>query len=72
MGESCIDGTVLGLPGECSIEGLTHKVGGCHRLPQKWTDSVVVTTLSAYISHGQEPGYSCSTDLHTVKGIIVL
>jgi hypothetical protein len=28
----------------------------CHGLPRKWTDSAVMTTLSAYISHGQGLG----------------
>jgi hypothetical protein len=31
-----------------------------------------MTTLSDYISHGQELEYRCSTDSHAVKGIIVL
>jgi hypothetical protein len=44
----------------------------CHKLPQKWTDLVVMTMLSAYISHGQELEYCCSTDSHAVKCSIVL
>jgi hypothetical protein len=44
----------------------------CHRLPLKWTDSAVMTTLSAYISHGHSPEYCCSTDSHAVECLIVL
>jgi hypothetical protein len=39
----------------------------CHGLPRKWTDLAVMTTQSAYISHGQGPEYRCSRDSHAVK-----
>jgi hypothetical protein len=37
---------------------------------RKWTDSAVMTTPSDYISHGQGPEHSSSTDSHTVKVLL--
>jgi hypothetical protein len=42
----------------------------CHRLPWKWTDLAIITTLSAYISHGLGLGYCCSINSHAVIALL--
>jgi hypothetical protein len=63
-GETCTQPSSKGIAappeGKKAAHEICKKVRNClecHGQPLKWTDSAVMTMLSAYISHGQESGY---------------